>query len=251
MDARTALRGDPSSTALFLDFDGTLSPIVAEAADARPLSGVPELLVELQRSFGLVAIVSGRPVSFLRAQLPSSLELHGLYGLEQQVDGVLSHHPEMRAWTAVVAEVAAAARASGPAGVEVEDKGASLTLHFRRRASEADDALAWATDAAAQSGLIVRPAKMSLELHPPIAVDKGTVVEARSAGMSAAGYLGDDSGDLPAFAALDRLAERGLATVKVAVHTEESSAALLAQADLQVDGPEEALAFLRSLLDPG
>ena len=89
---------------------------------------------------------------------------------------------------------------------------------------------------------------MSVELHPPVAVDKGTVVEARATGTSTVAYLGDDEGDLPAFAALDRLAARGITTVKVAVRTVEASPTLLAQADVEVTGPEGALELLRSLL---
>ena len=89
---------------------------------------------------------------------------------------------------------------------------------------------------------------MSLELHPPVAVDKGTVVEARAAGMTAVAYVGDDEGDLPAFAALDRLAALGVDTLKVAVRTPEASAEVLAVADLHVDGPAGALALLQQLL---
>lgn len=248
MDALAPLRSSPATTAIFLDFDGTLAPIVLAAEDARPLPGVPALLQQLHRAFGVVAIVSGRPVAFLVQHLPPELELHGLYGLEAVVGGEPTHHPEAFAWRAVVDEVASAAHAAGPPGVDVEHKGLSLTLHFRRRPEVADAARAWATDAAARSGLVLRPAKMSLELHPPVAVDKGTVVEAGAAGMTSACYVGDDEGDLPAFAALDRLAGRGLVTLKVAVRTPDASPELLAQADLHVDGPEGAVAFLRDLL---
>ena len=38
---------------------------------------------------------------------------------------------------------------------------------------------------AARSGLVARPAKMSVELHPPIAADKGTVLEALAGGLGA------------------------------------------------------------------
>jgi len=148
----------------------------------------------------------------------------------------------------VVDAVTAAARAEGPPGLDVEHKGLSLTLHFRRQPELADAALRWASAAAEGSGLQLRRAKMSLELHPPVAVDKGTVVRARAAGMAAVAYVGDDEGDLPAFAALDRLGSREVATVKVAVRTAETSPALLAQADVQVDGPDGALALLRELL---
>lgn len=248
MDALARLRSSPATTAIFLDFDGTLAPIVADAENARPLPGVPELLLRLEATFGVLAIVSGRPVAFLATHLPASLELHGLYGLEASVGGVPAQHPDALAWRTVVDEVVAGARTDGPMGVDVENKGLSLTLHFRRRPDLAETALAWATDAAERSGLELRTAKMSLELHPAVAVDKGTVVEARAAGMTAACYIGDDRGDLPAFAALDRLAAAGLAAVKVAVRTPDADPELLAEADEKVVGPVGAVAFLRGLV---
>jgi trehalose 6-phosphate phosphatase len=249
VDALARLRHDPASTALFLDFDGTLAPIVVDAAAARPLPGSAEVLTALARRYAVVAVVSGRPVSFLRAHLPPAVEWHGLYGLESAIAGNAVVHPAAAAWRDVIDAVAADARAAGLAGLDVEHKGLSLTVHHRRHPEVAASALTWATAAAARSGLELRTAKMSLELHPPIAVDKGTVVASRAAGMSAAGFVGDDVGDLPAFAALDALAAQGVATVKVAVRTPETAAALLAQADLAVDGPDGALALLRALLE--
>ncbi len=248
MDAVARLQSSPASTAIFLDFDGTLAPIVAAAEDARPLPGVAELLIELDAAFGVVAIVSGRPVSYLADHVPNALELHGLYGLEASVAGERAERLGASAWRAVVDDVVEAARTGGPAGIDVEHKGLSLTLHFRRRPELADATYAWATTAADRSGLRVRAAKMSLELHPPVAVDKGTVVEERAVGMSAVCYVGDDEGDLPAFAALDRLAGAGVMTVKVAVQTPDAAAELIARADERVDGPAGAVAFLRSLL---
>jgi len=187
-------------------------------------------------------------VAYLSQFVPTELEVHGLYGLESIVDGVLVHHPGALAWRSLIDEVAAEAEALGPAGVDIEHKGLSLTLHFRRRPDAADPAQVWAIAAAERSGLHLRPAKKSLELHPPLQVDKGTVVAARAAGMTAVAYVGDDVGDLPAFAALDQLAATGSTTVKVAVRTPDASPAVLDQADVLVDGPEGAVALLRALL---
>jgi hypothetical protein len=69
---------DPAMAGIFSDFDGTLSPIVADPALAEPLAGVPELLGELARRYQVVAVVSGRPVAFLAARLPASILLAGL-----------------------------------------------------------------------------------------------------------------------------------------------------------------------------
>ena len=248
MDALDALRRDPEAAGVFVDFDGTLSPIVAAAADARPLPGAGEVLLHLTRVLGRVAVVSGRPVSYLVDHLPAAIELHGLYGLESRVDGQLGTRADADRWRPVVDAVVAEAEATVALdGVDVEHKGLSLTLHFRRVPDAEDAAVDWARAAAARTNLHLRAAKMSLELHPPVAVDKGTVIEERSEGLAAVAYIGDDVGDLPAFEALDRLAERGVTAVKVAVRTPDVSEALLAQAHQLVEGPDGALALLRSL----
>jgi trehalose 6-phosphate phosphatase len=252
MDALDALRRDPAAAGVFVDFDGTLSPIVTVASDARPLPGVCDVLVRLTHALGRVAVVSGRPLSYLSEHLPAEVELHGLYGLESRVDAEDRIHADAARWRPVIAGIAAeAAHALATAGVDVEDKGLSLTLHFRRVPDAEDQALDWARTVAARTELHLRAAKKSLELHPPVSVDKGTIVEERSEGLGAVTYIGDDVGDLPAFEALDRLAERGLAAVKVAVRTPDVSAALTQQAHVLVDGPQGALELLRSLEPDG
>jgi trehalose 6-phosphate phosphatase len=89
---------------------------------------------------------------------------------------------------------------------------------------------------------------MSFELHPPIAADKGTAVRDLADGLAAVCFLGDDLGDLPAFAELQRLADEGVATVRVAVRSDEAPEELLDAADVVVDGPEGARDLLRQLL---
>ena len=248
MDAVPVLAASPATTGLFLDFDGTLSPIVPEAAAARPLPGVASLLHALGARYGRVAVVSGRPVAFLLDRLGERVELHGLYGLEAWVDGERRDHPEAEPWRPVVAAAVAAAATALPPEVTVEDKGLSLTLHYRRAQAAAPAVEAWASAEARTSGLELRSAKRSVELHPPVQVDKGTVVTERSAGLSTVAYLGDDEGDLPAFAALARLAEAGAQVVRVAVDTPELSPLLRAAADVVVPGPEGAVALLESLV---
>jgi trehalose 6-phosphate phosphatase len=89
---------------------------------------------------------------------------------------------------------------------------------------------------------------MSFELHPPINADKGTAMLELAHDLDAVCYLGDDVGDLQAFAALDVLADKGATTARVAVDSGEAPGELLERADLVVDGPAGALDFLRRLL---
>jgi trehalose 6-phosphate phosphatase len=235
----------PARAAVVLDFDGTLSPIVDVAAEARPVDGAVELLDHLAGRLGLVAVMSGRPVDFLRPLLPPSVVLSGLYGLEVVRDGVRSDLPGAGAWREVVADVVRISADRGPKGMVVEPKGLSLTLHYRTRPDVAPAVQAWAEAQAVRSGLVARPAKMSVELHPPIAADKGTALEALTTGLSAVCYAGDDRGDLPAFDALDRLSAGGVHTLRVVVASPEAPPELVARADLLVDDPRGVVGLLR------
>jgi trehalose 6-phosphate phosphatase len=102
---------------------------------------------------------------------------------------------------------------------------------------------------AADTGLVARPAKMSVELHPPVDADKGMVVRELANGATGALYAGDDLGDLPAFAALRALRGEGLVTLAVAVNSPELPAGVRAAAELVVDGPDGVLGLLDGLLD--
>ncbi len=250
---------DPATTAIVSDFDGTLSPIVDRPAEARPVEGTAGVLALLARRFRLVAVVSGRPASFLLDHLADpgagagsgtdSPHFVGLYGLEvATVDGGIAPEPEAAQWRPVIDEVVGRLRSGAPPGVLVEAKGLAVTVHWRT----APEAEPWAVAAVAAeseaTGLRSHPGRMSLELRPPLAIDKGSVVRRLLDGCTAACYFGDDLGDLPAFAALaDAAAEEGTATVAVAVADDESPPEVLDAADVVLGGPAQALAALEWL----
>jgi trehalose 6-phosphate phosphatase len=239
----------PDRSALLFDFDGTLSSIVDDPVQARLVEGAFEVLADLAKTFQVVGLLSGRPVSFLAPIVPPGVMISGLYGLEVVRDGVRDDHPNSGAWREVVADVAGCARHRGPEGMNVETKGLSLTLHYRTRPDLAESVKTWALQQAARSGLVYRDARMSVELHPPIDADKGTAVEAIAAESDAVCFIGDDIGDLPAYDALDRLAAAGIHTLKGAVVSDEGPDELLRRADLVLPGPAAVVDFLRGLLD--
>jgi len=238
---------EPARSVVLCDFDGTLSPIVDDPAAARLLDGAAQALVDLADRLADVVVVSGRPVHFLEQHLPTSISLVGLYGLEGRRDGRRWEHPGSGAWREVVEDLGALASVSGPSGMRVESKGLSITLHYRGAPQVGPEVLDLARLLAERGGLEARPAKMSVELHPPVAADKGTVVERIATGTAAAMFLGDDRGDLPAFDGLDRLAATGTHAVRAAVRSAEAPEEMLARADLVLDGPVEVLSLLRTL----
>jgi trehalose 6-phosphate phosphatase len=210
----------------------------------------PAVLGRLAARYAVVAVISGRPVSYLARQLAAAgpdLRLFGTYGMEWLDHGVLHRAPEIEPWLAPAAQILAAARAEAPSGMGIEDKGCSVTLHWRGAPELGPWAEEFAGRWAERTGMALLPGRLAVEFRPPVGPDKGAVVEGLAGGCRAACFAGDDAGDLAAFAALDRLSERGLQAVRVAVADSESPPELVARADLVVDGPHAAVGLLDTL----
>lgn len=250
--------GDPRTAGICLDFDGTLAPIVSDPALAQPLEGVAATLAELAERYAVVAVVSGRPASFLLERLGldrgsvSRVTVAGLYGLERFMSGEgISIAPSARPWLDVIRKVSVVASAEAPSSVRIEEKGLAVAFHWRT-SQDPDRASKWATEFGLKSerehGLLMQYGRMSIELRPPVGGDKGTVVEELCSGLEAACFIGDDSGDLAAFGALEKLKRQGASiVVKVGVFSDEAPDDLLRQADVVVGGPAQALELLRRL----
>lgn len=207
---------------------------------------MPELLASLAETFGLVAVVSGRPTEYLRRLLQArGVEVFGLYGLE----AVDAPGGAVRAALPEVERVAATVP-----GARVEDKGASVAVHYRGApdtASAEAQLVARIGEVAGRHGLKVMPGKMVLELAPAEIPGKGHIVlrEVSRRGLARCLYAGDDLADMHAFAALDELRAGGVEAVKVAVRSDETPEELLRSADLVVDGPSALVRLLRDLVD--
>ena len=233
-DSLALLRDAPERAALLLDVDGTLAPIVPRPEDARV---PPETRTELERlasRYALVACVSGRTSADARRIVGvERLVYVGTHGLELE--------PEAERWAAVLREFAA--------GVPwpVEDKGLTVSFHYRRSPDEeaARAELEEVAERAREAGLRARFGRKVLELLPPIDANKGTAIR-RLLGERAlrrALYAGDDTTDLDAFRALVGLE----LAVRVAVASTEGPPTLRAAADLVVATPAELVDLLRDL----
>jgi trehalose 6-phosphate phosphatase len=236
MDLLAPLREAPEKAALLFDVDGTIAPI----APRPELAFVPaETKLELARlaaRYLLVACISGR----------SSEEAEALVGVEG-IRYVGNHGLDLDERAAELADRIAAFRDS--VALPVEDKGLSLSYHFRGAKDEeaARAELEEVADRARTEGLDPRWGRKVLEIRPPVAADKGTAVTALLASVPArlALYAGDDTTDLDAF---EGLARAGLdRAVRVAVESEEGPAELLAAADLVVVGPAQLASLLATL----
>lgn len=224
-------------SAILLDFDGTLAPIVDEPAAARPVADAVSVLTDLVGRARAVAVISGRSEAFVRGVLDvPTVEVVGLYGLS----GSSPLGDDARTGLAQIA-------AAEP-GVELEDKGVSIALHTRRTA-EPEAALARlrgpvAALAAAQ-GLTSFEGKLVVEVGPH-GVRKGGAVQRLLERLhpAAALYAGDDLADLEAFEALDRA---GIEVCRVAVVGSGTPERLVEVADVEVDGPLGLLELLRTL----
>jgi trehalose 6-phosphate phosphatase len=243
---------DPAHTALFADFDGSLAPIVPKPPEAKVLPAARAALARLVPVLGSVAVVSGRPVSFLVDALGiDGLGYVGVYGLERFAGSEVVVDDRIRPWVDAVARAADEADAALP-GLFVERKGTvAVAIHWRGQPERGADALAWAEAAAARLGLDAPlRGRLAVELRPPVPVDKGTAVAALARGASVAVFAGDDAGDLPAFAALRGLQRAGALehAVSIGVASTESPPEIL-DADVVVEGPAGLAALLDALAD--
>lgn len=223
------------------DFDGTLSPIVSNPADARPLPDAAAALVALSwlpATFS--ALISGRALTDLRrlSGMPEQVDLVGSHGSEFAA-GFL--HPLDDAARALLVEVEAvlSAIAAEAPGATVETKLASVALHVRNAEPDSGAAALERARVAAQAWDVhATEGKAVLELAV-IKTDKGQAIDIlrEQHNASAVVFFGDDVTDEKAFA---RMSD---GDVGVKVGDGETLARY------RVDSPEDVASALQVLLD--
>jgi trehalose 6-phosphate phosphatase len=250
-----ALLAAPAGALIGSDYDGTLSPIVADPSAAYAHPGAVAALRRLAAQVGTLAIITGRPVAQAvelggLADVPGIIVL-GHYGWERWQDGQVSAPPAPPGVAVARRELPGVlASAGAPEGTWTEDKGYALAVHTRR-AADPEGALERLREPlialAERAGLAVEPGRLVIELRPP-GMDKGAALTelARQRGAQSVMFCGDDLGDLAAFAAVRALRSGGVPGVAVCSASPES-ALPASQADLVVDGPDGIAALLAAI----
>jgi trehalose 6-phosphate phosphatase len=237
-----------AQTSFFFDFDGVLSPVTVDPDASQPVPSVVGVLEQLAGAVQRVAIVSARPVSFLRPRFASleRVDLYGLYGLEVWHDGAVVTNPAAEPWVKPMAELAERARTELPEPILVEYKRLSVALHYRVAPQHGAEVERWGHEQAERLGLRVQGGRMVVELKPPVDQDKGMVITEGVRNAGCAWYFGDDMSDIKAFDALR--AREAVAPdffgMAVAVANPETGAEVSSAADLTLDSPDAVAAFL-------
>lgn len=238
-DLDRALEHAGSSRRLLVacDFDGTLSPIVADPADAAPNAAA---LVPLYALAGLprtsVLILSGRAREDLERRLgphPPEVELVGSHGAEHAASAGEIGHPDVESFRELLEPVVTLFP-----GAAIETKPFSAAFHYRR-VPEPDQARArqTAVERAGHRAAETREGKKVIEFMA-VPADKGSALNRfrLSCEATTVVFLGDDVTDEAAFRALAR------GDVGVKVGPERTAAAH------RVADPDEVTSVLARLL---
>jgi trehalose 6-phosphate phosphatase len=230
----------PNELLLVSDFDGTLSEIVPEPAQAIGLTDSLLALGRLAKLLVGVVILSSRTNPELARFVPvPGVRLIGDSGLPKP------RGDELRALKRFNAEAVKLLGATPGAWLEI--KPASSAVHFRNAAISGEEVLELLRPLLRETGLYGGLGRKVIEVHSREAT-KGHSLTALMERTTAGGLvcLGDDENDLSVFEVASKLPVPHLC---VGVGSNEVPPDLFDRCDLIVEGPAEAALFLRMLVD--
>jgi trehalose 6-phosphate phosphatase len=237
---------------LFLDIDGTLAPLHPDPTSVTISAIVREAISVLADRLSIV-VLSGRSTSDSRRILACNRVTYvGNHGCQWLYGGCETVLPAALEFVPRIHQIAkdAVSRFAEFPGIYVEDKGPSMSIHYRTVADRLVAASAidsFISKHPAAAGLHLSAGKMVKEIRPPVDINKGTavatVVEER--GLHAAVMLGDDTTDVDAFRAIARMRDAGrIQGVSVGVLSSETPDEVLETADYALADTEAVERFL-------
>ena len=233
----------------FLDYDGTLTPIVQRPENALLSDEMREVLDRLA-SCCTVAVVSGRELKEVQAMVGlEDLLYAGSHGFDiSGPGGLLRTHDEARGSLPELdaAEEALNERLATVPGARVERKQFAIAVHYREVPEEEVHAVETAVDRVVTErvGLRRKGGKKVFELQPDVDWHKGRAVEWILERLGWTGpdvlpiYIGDDVTDEDAF---ESLGEKGVG-IRVGPADEPTLAGYV------LSDTDQVLLFLRTIL---
>ncbi len=243
------IAGGSGRAAVFLDYDGTLTPIVSQPENASLSDSMRQTLRELAARAPVVAILSGRDLDDVRRRVNiDSIVYAGSHGFD--IAGPRGLRRQMAAEflpNLDITEKELHKALDGIPSARVERKHFSIAAHYRTVKENDVPAVERAFDAVAVRHPELRriDGKKVYELLPDIAWDKGKAalwlletlgLESRSSGIRPI-YIGDDRTDEDAFCALQ---QSGIG-ILVSEQSQPTAASYSLKNPAEVDG------FLRAL----
>ncbi|RJX32060.1 MAG: trehalose-phosphatase [Oxalobacter sp.] len=234
------------------DFDGTLSPIVAQPEQARLPLTIKKRLIELA---GLVpvAIITGRSLDDIRPRL--GFEPHYIVG-NHGLEGVPGWEARRDAYELLCKEWETALRHAlhdknnFDPGIKVENKRYSLSVHYRlaRDQDDAEKKLKMFFDKFVPSARVIA-GKCVFSLVPPEAMDKGRALEQLMllSQSASAIYVGDDVTDEDVF----ELARDDLMSIRVGFAKDSAAQYFLAHAGEMAQLLDDLIRRLRRICRKG
>jgi len=234
-----------TQVSLFVDLDGTIAPLELTPQEVGPDRARRRLLdALLARLDGRLAVVSGRCLDdldrVLEGRIPALGAVHGL--VRRLPDGRVIESDGAVHVNEALADIRALA-AADPA-LLVEDKGLSVSLHYRRHPEAGPACRDLVRRLGSRLGLRVQEGDMVMEIRAP-GPDKGVAIAAFMAEPPFVGhapiFLGDDLTDEDGFRAARRLGGYG-----VVVGPRRPT-----DASFALPGVAEARAWLQAALEGG
>jgi alpha,alpha-trehalase len=240
---------DGAQLAVFLDYDGTLTPIVDDPAEARLSDAGRAAIARLARLVP-VAIISGRDLDDVASLVDiDGLVVAGSHGFDIRGPGWEHQHPSGAEAEGLISTAVSELQVElgDVPGVLIEHKRFAVAVHTRRVDESFHEMIAGhvARIAADHPQLRITGGKMIHELRPAVEWDKGRAVQFVADELHLAGsdvcllYLGDDETDEDALGAL------GADGIGIVVGDEDRPT----RARYQLSGPGEVVQLLNGLAD--
>lgn len=251
-DAKDALRKlfDHDRIGLITDMDGTISPIVPVPSEAAPTERNRQLLQALHDKLALVAVVSGRAAADVRQRvnLPN-LVYAGNHGLERWTGSEVEVAPAVAPYVPHLQAAIRALEPTLPPGMWIEDKGATLSIHYRNAADPqktAEEMHPVINRVAVAQNLRVFQGRMIFELRPPLDMHKGTVFKQLIGeyDLQAALYVGDDTTDADALRMARTLRQSGACySLGIGVISDDTPSVVAESSDISTSGVSDVEAL--------